>query len=173
LSDPSGGQGDALGGLHEQQQYFHFSAFQTFISKSVDCVGCASCVPWIWKYDRFARSLSVLVSALQQFNSLGVDFISYTQSIDTTTPMGRLFYYIICSFAEFEKEMIVERVRAGLANARAKGVRLGRPEKDPTAAKRIIKLREKGQSLRQIARKENLSAAGVLKILRRSPADKA
>jgi DNA invertase Pin-like site-specific DNA recombinase len=80
----------------------------------IDCV-------IVWKYDRFARSLSVLVTALEHFNSLGVDFISYTQSIDTTTPMGRLFYNVIGSFAEFEREMIVERVRAGLANARAKG----------------------------------------------------
>lgn len=80
----------------------------------VDCV-------LVWKYDRFARSLGVLVAALQQFASLGVDFISYTQNIDTTTPMGRLFYHIIGSFAEFEREMIVERVRAGLNNARAKG----------------------------------------------------
>lgn len=116
---------------------------------------------------RFARSLSVLVSALQQFNSLGVDFISYTQSIDTTTPMGRLFYNVIGSFAEFERETIVERVKAGLANAKAKGVRLGRPERDPTAAVRINTLREEGLSLRQIAKREKLSAPGVLKILRR------
>ena len=126
----------------------------------IDCV-------IVWKYDRFARSLGVLISALQQFNSLGVDFISYTQNIDTTTPMGRLFYNVIGSFAEFEREMIVERVKAGLANARAKGVRLGRPEKDPAAAERITKLRAKGESLRQIAYRENLTAAGVLKILRR------
>lgn len=127
----------------------------------VDCV-------IVWKYDRFARSLSVLVTALEHFNKLGVDFISYTQNIDTTTPMGRLFYNVIGSFAEFERETIVERVIAGLANARAKGVRLGRPEKDPTAAERITTLREEGLSLRQIAVKEKLSAAGVLKILRRS-----
>lgn len=127
----------------------------------------------VWKYDRFARSLSVLVSALEYFNKLGIDFISYTQEIDTTTPMGRLFYNVIGSFAEFEKEMIVERVNAGLANAKAKGVRLGRPEKDPTAADRIVTLRDEGWSLRQIAKREKLSAPGVLKILRRSPRDKA
>jgi DNA invertase Pin-like site-specific DNA recombinase len=95
----------------------------------VDCV-------IVWKYDRFARSLSVLISALQQFSALGVDFISYTQNIDTTTPMGRLFYHVIGSFAEFEREMIVERVRAGLRNARAKGKVLGRPERDCTARSR-------------------------------------
>lgn len=121
----------------------------------------------VWKYDRFARSLSVLVSALDEFNSLGIDFISHTQDMDTTTPMGRLFYNIIGSFAEFERELIGERVAAGLANARAKGVRLGRPEIDPTAAQRITTLREEGWSLRQIAKRENLSPPGVLKILRR------
>ena len=91
----------------------------------------------VWKYDRFARSLSVLVVALQQFPTLGIDFISDTQNIDTTTPMGRLFYHVIGSFAEFERELIVERVRAGLANACAKGEILGRP-KDRSAEVRIL-----------------------------------
>jgi DNA invertase Pin-like site-specific DNA recombinase len=89
--------------------------------RQVDCV-------LVWKYDRLARSLTLLVSALQEFNSLGVDFISYTQNIDTTTPMGKLFYHVIGSFAEFERELIVERVKAGLNKARAQGKKLGRPE---------------------------------------------
>ncbi len=128
--------------------------------RRIDCV-------IVWKYDRFARSLSVLIAALEHFNNLGVDFISYTQNIDTTTPMGRLFYNVIGSFAEFERETIVERVKAGLANAKAKGIQLGRPVKDKTAAGRILALRQEGLSLRQIAEIEGLSAAGVLKILRR------
>jgi len=127
----------------------------------VDCV-------IVWKFDRFARSLTVLVNALDHFKKLGVEFISYTQSIDTTTALGRFFYNVIGSFAEFEKEMIVERVNAGLANARAKGVQLGRPEKDPSAARRIQTLREEGWSFRKIADREKLSPAGVLKILRRT-----
>ncbi|MBU6454370.1 MAG: recombinase family protein [Cyanobacteria bacterium REEB67] len=126
----------------------------------IDCV-------IVWQFDRFARSLSVLIGALEEFGKLGVDFISYKQDIDTTTPMGRLFFNIIGSFAEFEKEMIVARVRAGLANAKEKGVRLGRPEKDPSASARIAALREEGLSLREIGRKENLTGAGVLKILQR------
>jgi DNA invertase Pin-like site-specific DNA recombinase len=85
--------------------------------------------------------LSILVAALQQFSTLGIDFISYTQNIDTTTAMGRLFYHVIGSFSEFEREMIVERVRAGLANARATGKSLGRP-KDRSAELRIIDLRK-------------------------------
>ena len=102
--------------------------------RSFDCV-------LVWKYDRFARSLSILVAALQQFSTLGIDFISYTQNIDTTTAMGRLFYHVIGSFSEFERELIVERVRAGLANARAKGKSLGRP-KDRNAELRILVLRK-------------------------------
>ncbi len=128
--------------------------------RNFDCV-------LVWKYDRFARSLGILVAALQQFSTLGIDFISYTQNIDTTTAMGRLFYHVIGSFAEFEREMIVERVRAGLANARAKGKLLGRP-KDRTAELRIVALREQGLSLREIAHHERRSASGVLQILRRS-----
>ena len=128
--------------------------------RTFDCV-------LVWKYDRFARSLSILVAALQQFSTLGIDFISYTQNIDTTTPMGRLFYHVIGSFAEFEREIIIERVRAGLANARAKGRSLGRP-KDRMAEMRIIALREQGLSLREIAHREDRSASGVLQVLRRT-----
>ncbi len=128
--------------------------------RKIDCV-------LVWKYDRFARSLSVLITDLEEFNNLGVDFISYTQNIDTTTPIGRLFYNVIGSFAEFERETIVERVKAGLANAKAKGIQLGRPVKDETAPERILALRQEGLSLRQIGKIEGLTAPGVLKILRR------
>ena len=62
----------------------------------------------VWKYDRFARSLGILVAALQQFSALGVDFISYTQNIDTTTAMGRLFYHVIGSFADYAKRAIMQ-----------------------------------------------------------------
>lgn len=122
----------------------------------------------VWKYDRFARSLGALTAALQEFRDLGVDFISYTQAIDTTTPMGRLFFHVIGSFAEFEREVIVERVRAGLANARAKGKRLGRPVRDPSAQTRVVALRGEGLSLRQIAARERLSPSGVRKMLKQA-----
>lgn len=124
----------------------------------------------VWKYDRFARSLGALIAALAEFNVLGIDFISHTQAIDTTTAMGRLFFHVIGSFAEFEREIIVERVRAGLANARAKGKRLGRPVRDPAAAARIIALKDEGLSLRQIAARERLSPSGVRKVLQRAEA---
>lgn len=124
----------------------------------------------VWKYDRFARTLGALISALQEFRDLGVDFISHTQAIDTTTPMGRLFFHVIGSFAEFERDVIVERVRAGLANARAKGMRLGRPVRDPGAASRVCALRAEGMSLRKIAAVEGMSASGVRKMLLRAGA---
>ena len=124
----------------------------------------------VWKYDRLARSLGALIAALAEFNVLGIDFISHTQAIDTTTAMGRLFFHVIGSFAEFEREIIVERVRAGVANARAKGKRLGRPVRDPAAAARIIALKDEGLSLRQIAAREHLSPSGVRKVLQRAEA---
>jgi DNA invertase Pin-like site-specific DNA recombinase len=122
----------------------------------------------VWKYDRFARSLGALVAALQEFRDLGVDFISHTQAIDTTTPMGRLFFHVIGSFAEFERDVIVERVRAGLANARAKGKRLGRPVRDPGAQARVVVLKGEGLSLRRIAARERLSPSGVRKMLKKA-----
>ena len=136
------------------------SLMKDVAKRQVDCVV-------VWKYDRFTRSMHVLVNDLQYFHSLGVEFISYTQNIDTTTPMGRFFYHIIASFAQFEREMIVERVRAGLAHARTKGVILGRQEKDPEAKYRMAVLRSEGLSLRQIAHREGYSASGVLKMLRK------
>ncbi len=120
----------------------------------------------VWKYDRFARSLGVLVSALRDFEALGIDFISATQDIDTTTSMGRLFFHIVGSFAEFEREMIVERVRAGLDNARARGTTLGRP-RDLALEMRVRKLHSKGTGVRAIARLVKRSPAGVIRILRR------
>ncbi len=127
----------------------------------------------VWKYDRFARSLGALVAALQEFRDLGVDFISHTQAIDTTTPTGRLFFHVIGSFAEFERDVIVERVRAGLANARAKGKRLGRPVRDPGAQARVVALKGEGLSLRRIAARERLSPSGVRKMLRQAGVETA
>ena len=81
----------------------------------------------VWKLDRFARSLKHLVCALDEFNSLGVAFVSLRDNLDLSTPAGRLMFQIVGCFSEFEKALIVERVRAGIKNAKAKGVQLGRP----------------------------------------------
>jgi DNA invertase Pin-like site-specific DNA recombinase len=123
----------------------------------------------VWKFDRFARSLSGLIEGLQTLQGLGIDFISVTEAIDTTTPQGRMVFHVIGSFAEFEREMIVDRVRAGLANARAKGTTLGRPP-DVWTQTKVWKLQDKGLTISAIARAANCSRAGVRKILARRAA---
>ena len=81
----------------------------------------------VWKFDRFARSVSHLLRALETFNALGIAFVSLSEQVDTTTPAGRMIFTVLGAVAELERSLIAERVRAGLRNARAKGKRLGRP----------------------------------------------
>ena len=104
----------------------------------------------VYRYDRFARSLRQLVNALEEFRALGVDFISLHEGVDTSTPNGRLVFGIFASIAEFERELIRERVRSGIAAAKARGKRLGRPKANVDAS-RIAALRAKGRSWRVIA----------------------
>jgi DNA invertase Pin-like site-specific DNA recombinase len=120
----------------------------------------------VWKFDRFARSLPALLDALQTFQALGIDFISATQAIDTTTPMGRLFFSVVGAFGEFERELIAERSRIGIENARRKGVVFGRP-RDPDVEKRIQRLKQRGIGIRAIAKSVSRSPAGVMRILER------
>ena len=81
----------------------------------------------VWRFDRFARSVSHLLRSLEQFQALGVDFVSLSESVDTGTPTGKMVFTVLGAVAELERSLIVERVKAGLRNARAKGKRLGRP----------------------------------------------
>jgi DNA invertase Pin-like site-specific DNA recombinase len=81
----------------------------------------------VWKFDRFARSVSHLLRALETFNALGIAFVSLSEQIDTTTPMGRMVFTVLGAVAELERSLIRERVKAGLRNARAKGKHVGRP----------------------------------------------
>lgn len=83
----------------------------------------------VYRYDRFGRSLQHLVNALCEFDSLGIQFVSLHENVDTSTPGGRLVFGIFASIAEFERELIRERVRSGVAAARAKGAKLGRPRR--------------------------------------------
>ncbi len=103
----------------------------------------------VYRYDRFARSLRQLVNALEDFRALGIDFVSLHEGVDTSTPNGRLVFGIFASIAEFEGELIRDRVRSGLAAAKAKGKRLGRPHVVVDAA-RIASLRAEGRSWREI-----------------------
>src|SRR4029077_12053555 len=81
----------------------------------------------VWKFDRFARSVSHLLSALETFRSVGVEFVSISEAIDTSSPAGKLVFTILGACSEMEKSLIAERVRMGVQHARRKGVRLGRP----------------------------------------------
>lgn len=104
----------------------------------------------VWKFDRFARSLRHLVTALEDFQARGVTFHSLQDGIDTSTSTGRLMFGVIASFAQFERDIIRERTIAGLASARRKGVRLGRPRVRVDLA-RALTLQAGGASMRRIA----------------------
>lgn len=103
----------------------------------------------VWRFDRFARSVSHLLRALETFGSLGIEFVSLSEQVDTSTPAGKMVFTVLGAVAELERSLIVERVRAGLRNARARGKRLGRPRK-PVDAARVAQLRAQGASWRAV-----------------------
>src|SRR5713226_6656036 len=113
----------------------------------------------VWKFDRFARSVN-LVDSLDEFKALGIDFVSYTEGVDTTTPTGQLLFHIVGAVAQFERDLIAERVRAGIAHARALGKRIGRPRAEINV-ERVSGLRGQGRSLRQIAQALNVPVSRV------------
>jgi DNA invertase Pin-like site-specific DNA recombinase len=110
----------------------------------------------VYRYDRFARSLRQLVNALSEFDSLGIHFVSVHEGVDTSTPNGRLVFGIFASIAEFERELIRDRIRSGLAAARARGQRLGRP-KVAVDVGEVARLRAQGLSWRAISRETGLA----------------
>jgi DNA invertase Pin-like site-specific DNA recombinase len=118
----------------------------------------------VYRYDRFARSLRQLVNALAEFDALGIHFVSLHEGVDTSTPNGRLVFGIFASIAEFERELIRGRVRSGLAAARARGKKLGRPRIFVDAA-RIARLRSQGRTVREIADELGYSRSLVHKTL--------
>ena len=110
--------------------------------RAVDCVV-------VYRYDRFARSLRQLVNALEEFRALGIDFVSLHEGVDTSTPNGRLVFGIFASIAEFERELIRDRVKSGLALAKSRGKCLGRPRVNVDRL-RIATLRTEGRSWAEI-----------------------
>ena len=114
----------------------------------------------VWRFDRFSRSVSHLCRALDVFHALKIDFVSMMEQIDTTTAAGTFVFHILAAVAQSERQTTVERVRAGLRNARAKGKRLGRPHKS-VDVDRINALRATGQSWRSIAATMKLSIGTV------------
>jgi DNA invertase Pin-like site-specific DNA recombinase len=95
----------------------------------------------VWRYDRFARSTRALINAFKEFQSLGVDFISHQENVDTTTPQGELIFSIMASLAQFESSLISERVKAGMARARAQGKHVSRPRIPTSTQAKIRQLR--------------------------------
>lgn len=118
----------------------------------------------VWKFDRFARSTSHLLRALETFRSLGIEFCSLRESVDTTTPAGKLMFTMVAAMAEFERELIRERVKAGIAHRRSKGLPVGRKPVTLDSA-RLTALRSQGQTIRQIASALGCSRSLVHKTL--------
>jgi len=118
----------------------------------------------VWSLDRFGRSLRQLINDLEFFSSKRIDFRSHTQALDTTTPHGRLLFQVIASFAEFERSLISERVKAGLLAAQAKGKQLGRPstlKETGVTLEYLVGLRSQGLSMRRIAKRTGVSKSVV------------
>jgi DNA invertase Pin-like site-specific DNA recombinase len=106
----------------------------------------------VWRYDRFARSTQALIHALQEFQHLGVDFISYQENIDTTTPQGEMIFTVMASLAQFESALISARVKAGMARARTEGKRISRAPLPTAVQERIVALYQQGLSIHQIGK---------------------
>jgi len=119
----------------------------------------------VWRFDRFARSTKHLILALEEFKNLGIDFVSYQENIDTSSPLGSAIFTIISAVAQLERDIIAERVKAGLRRAKENGKKLGRPSAgvDPEL---VHRMRKQGFSHRAIAAQLGISHSTVGQILR-------
>jgi DNA invertase Pin-like site-specific DNA recombinase len=121
----------------------------------------------VWRSDRLFRSVRAMVNALGELDALGVSFVSATEVFDTTTPQGRLLLHLVAAFGEFERQVLVERTVAGLAAAKRRGVRLGRPPGDRPPAGRVRALREAGKSWATIARELGCTSSAARRAVAR------
>ena len=119
----------------------------------------------VWKLDRWGRSLVDLVTTLKEFGELEIGFVSLTEALDLTTPTGRAMTGLLAVFAEFEREMLRERVRAGIAHARSEGRPHGRPKSAALKQDRIFKLKDEGNSHSEIARRLGIGRTSVRRLL--------
>jgi DNA invertase Pin-like site-specific DNA recombinase len=117
----------------------------------------------VWKFDRFARSVAHLLRALDTFRVLGIEFVSLSESLDTATPAGRMVFTVLGAVAELERSLIVERVKAGLRNARAKGKRLGRPKR-VVDVHRVRGLRAQGLGWKRIANEMGIGVGTLYRL---------
>src|SRR3954465_4372331 len=119
----------------------------------------------VWRLDRWGRSVTDLLATLQELEHLGVGFVSLTEALDLTSPAGRVMAALLAVFAAFEREILGERTRAGLAQARLNGKRLGRPATAAVHAAEIGKLHRFGLSKSEIARRLQIGRTSVRRIL--------
>jgi len=121
----------------------------------------------VWRFDRFARSTRHLINALEEFRNLGIDFVSFQENIDTSSPLGAAIFTIISAVAQLEKDIISERVKAGLRRAKENGKTLGRPRVNlPVQA--IRRRRRDGETVEQIAQHYRTSVCTVYRALEAS-----
>lgn len=118
----------------------------------------------VWRFDRFARSVKHLVAALETFRTLHIGFVSLQEQLDTSTPIGQAMFTIIGAMAQLERDIIRERVKAGLERAKARGIRLGRP-RVPVVAQELMALQAQGLSVGEIARRLRSSPSTVRRYL--------
>ncbi len=123
----------------------------------------------VWRFDRFARSTKHLILALEEFRNLGIDFVSYQENIDTSSPLGSAIFTIISAVAQLERDIIAERVKAGLRRAVEAGKQLGRPNGTSLDVKAIHRLRREGLSLMQIAKALKTSKSSIARLLKTVP----
>lgn len=119
----------------------------------------------VWRFDRFARNSQHLINVFKEFKSLGIDFISYRENIDTSTPMGEAMFTVISAMAQLERDIISERVQAGLTKAKQNGIQLGRPIRQ-FRTELALELRSQGKSVREIASLLNIPKSTLHKRLK-------
>ena len=127
----------------------------------------------VWRYDRFARSTQALIGGLKEFQALGVDFISYQENVDTTTPQGEMVYGFLASIAQFESALISERVKAGMARAKAEGKRVSRPRIPKATQREIVALHADGVPINQISKRVGVSYGTAWNYAKRSEAKRS
>lgn len=135
------------------------SFFENGLQREIDAI-------LVWKHDRFGPSLTDLITTLNELRDLDVVFVSLTESLDFSTPSGRAMAGMLSTFAEFERDIMRERVKAGIVNARENGKAHGRPKTASLKKDEIQKLKSEGLNNSQIARKLKISRASVINQLR-------
>jgi DNA invertase Pin-like site-specific DNA recombinase len=119
----------------------------------------------VWAFDRMARSVRHFLEVLDELNHLGIEFLSFREAVDTSGPLGRAMVVIVGAIAELERNLIVERVKAGMRRARLEGRQIGRARLD-LDREQVVLDRRSGMSLTQVAKKHNISRASVCRLMK-------